>query len=313
MEFAMEKLILTAAVTGSVHIPTQTPYLPLTPKEIADEAVRSAEAGAAIVHIHARDPKDGKPCSDLEVFREIITSIKERSDVIICISTGGGAGMSIEERTKTIPVFKPEMASCNMGSMNFGLYPLLDRFKEFKFPWEKPYLELTRNFIFANTFADLEYICKIARENGTRLEHEMYDVGHLYNTKFLFDKGLLDRPLHMQFVTGVLGGIQSTFDDLLHMKKTADKLFGEDQHTWSVIGAGYPAEFHLGAIAAMLGGHVRVGMEDNFRIRKGEYAKSNAELVEKMVRIAKDLDRDIASPDEARAILGLKGKGKVNF
>ena len=309
----MDKLIITAAVTGSVHIPTQTPYLPLTPKEIADESIRSAEAGAAIVHIHARDPKDGRPCSDLEVFREIITSIKEGSDVIVCISTGGGAGMSIEERTKTIPFFKPELTSCNMGSMNFGLYPLLEKYKEFKYPWEKPYLELTRNFIFANTFADLEYICKAANENGTKLEHEMYDVGHLYNTKFLLDKGLLRPSIHMQFVTGILGGIQSNFDDLLHMKRTADKLFGERQYTWSVIGAGYPAQFHLGTLAVMMGGHVRVGMEDNFRVRRGEYAKSNGELVEKMVRITKDLDRDIASPDEARSILGLKRKDKVSF
>jgi uncharacterized protein (DUF849 family) len=313
MEFAMNKMIITAAVTGSVHIPTQTPYLPLTPKEIAEESIRSAEAGAAIVHIHARDPKDGRPSSDLDIFWDILTRIKERSDAIICISTGGGAGMSIEERTKTIPFFKPEMASCNMGSMNFGLYPLLEKYKEFKFPWEKAYLELTRNFIFANTFADLEYICRIARENGTKPEHEMYDVGHLYNTKFLLEKGWLDPPIHMQFVTGVLGGIQSTIDDLLHMRRTTDRLFGEDQYTWSVIGAGYPAEFHLGAMAAMLGGHVRVGMEDNFRIRRGEFAKSNGELVEKMVRIARELDRDIASPEEARSILRLKGKEKVNF
>lgn len=309
----MDKLIITAAVTGSVHVPTQTPYLPLTPKEIADESVRSAEAGAAIVHIHARDPKDGRPCSDLEVFREIITPIKGRSDVIICISTGGGAGMSIEERTKTIPFFRPEIASFNMGSINFGLYPLLQKYKEFKFPWERPYLEMSRDFIFANTFADLEYICSIMRENQTKPEHEMYDVGHLYNTKFLLERGLLDTPLHMQFVMGVLGGIQPTIDDLLHMKKTADRLYGENQYTWSVIGAGYPAEFHVGAIAVMMGGHVRVGMEDNFRIRKGEYAKSNGELVEKMVRIARELDRDIATPDEVRAILGLKGKEKVNF
>ncbi len=309
----MDKLIVTTAITGSVHVPTQTPYLPLTPKDIADESVRSAEAGAAIVHIHARDPKDGRPTSDLEVFREIVTSIKQRSDVIICISTGGGAGMSIEERTKTIPFFKPEIASFNMGSMNFGLFPLLQKYKEFKFPWEKTYLEMTRNFIFANTFADLEYICKIMKENGTKPEHEMYDVGHLYNTKFLLETGLLDSPLHMQFVMGVLGGIQPTIEDLLHMKKTGDRLFGEEQYTWSVIGAGYPSEFHLGAVAAMIGGHVRVGMEDNFRIRKGEYAKSNGELVEKMVRVVRELDRDIATPDEARAILGLKGKEKVNF
>ncbi len=313
MEYAMEKLIITAAVTGSVHIPTQTPYLPLTPEEIANESVRSAEAGAAIVHIHARDPRDGRPCSDLEVFRKILTSVKERSDVIVCISTGGGAGMSIEERTKTIPFFKPELASCNMGSMNFGLYPLLEKYKEFKYAWEKPYLEMTRNFIFTNTFADLEYICRIAKENETKLEHEMYDVGHLYNTKFLLDKGFLKPPLHVQFVTGILGGIQSSFDDLLHMKRTADKLFGENQYTWSVIGAGYPAQFHLGAFAVMMGGHVRVGMEDNFRIRKGEYARSNGELVGKMVRIARDLDREIASPEEARALLGLKGKEKTNF
>ncbi|NIS71403.1 MAG: 3-keto-5-aminohexanoate cleavage protein [Proteobacteria bacterium] len=309
----MDKLIITAAITGSVHVPTQTPHLPLTPKEIADEAVRSAEAGAAVVHIHARDPNDGKPSSDLEMFREIITSIKERSDVIICISTGGGAGMSIEERTKTIPSFKPEMASFNMGSMNFGLFPALEKHREFKFPWEQPFLEMTRSFIFANTFADLEYICKTMRENGTKPEHEMYDVGHLYNTNFLHARGLLDPPLHMQFVMGVLGGIQPTIEDLLHMKKTADRLYGENQYTWSVIGAGYPAEFQVGTMATIMGGHVRVGLEDNFRIRRGEYAKSNAELVEKIVRIGRELDREPATPDEARAILGLKGKEKVNF
>ncbi|NIQ39228.1 MAG: 3-keto-5-aminohexanoate cleavage protein [Proteobacteria bacterium] len=309
----MDKLIITAAITGSVHVPTQTPHLPLTPKEIADESVRSAEAGAAVVHIHARDPEDGKPTSDLEVFRGIITSIKERSDGIICISTGGGAGMSIEERTKTIPTFKPEMASFNMGSMNFGLFPALGKFKEFKFPWEKPFLEMTRSFIFANTFADLEYICTIMRENGTKPEHEMYDVGHLYNTNFLLGGGLLDPPLHMQFVMGILGGIQATVEDLLHMKKTADRLYGEGKYTWSVIGAGYPAEFHMGTVATMMGGHVRVGMEDNVRIRRGEYAKSNAELVEKMVRIAGELGRDIATADEARTALGLKGKENVNF
>ncbi|NIS71412.1 MAG: 3-keto-5-aminohexanoate cleavage protein [Proteobacteria bacterium] len=309
----MDKLIITAAITGSVHVPTQTPHLPLKPREIADEAVRSAEAGAAVVHIHARDPKDGKPSSDLEVFREIITSIKERSDVIICISTGGGAGMSIEERTKTIPSFKPEMASFNMGSMNFGLFPALEKYREFKFPWEQPFLEMTRSFIFANTFADLEYICKTMRENGTKPEHEMYDVGHLYNTNFLHARGLLDPPLHMQFVMGVLGGIQPTIEDLLHMKKTADRLYGENQYTWSVIGAGYPAEFQVGTMATIMGGHVRVGLEDNFRIRRGEYAKSNAELVEKIVRIGRELDREPATPDEARAILGLKGKEKVNF
>ncbi len=309
----MDKLIITAAITGSVHVPTQTPHLPLKPSEIADESVRSAEAGAAVVHIHARDPQDGKPSSDLDVFREIITSIKERSDVIICISTGGGAGMSIEERTKTIPTFKPEMASFNMGSMNFGLFPALGKYKEFKFPWEKQFLEMTRSFIFANTFADLEYICKIMRDNGTKPEHEMYDVGHLYNTKFLQAGGLLDPPLHMQFVMGVLGGIQPTIEDLLHMKKTADRLYGEGQYSWSVIGAGYPAEFQVGTMATIMGGHVRVGLEDNFRIRKGEYAKSNAELVEKIVRIGRELEREPATPEEARTILSLKGKEKVNF
>ena len=288
-------------------------YLPRTPKQIADEAVRSAEAGAACVHLHARDPETGMPSANLDLFREIIVSVKERSDVVIGLTTGGGYGMSVEERAAVVPEFKPEMASFNQGSINFGLFPILDRYKDFKFEWEPKYLESSRSAIFQNTFADLEGLCRIMKENDTKPELEMYDVGHIYNAGYLLQTGKLDPPAHMQFVMGILGGIAATVENMIHMKRMADSVFGEDKYTWSVIGAGYPAEFHLGAVACTLGGHVRVGMEDNLRIARREKCKSNGELVEKMVRIARELDRETATPDEARKMLKLKGGDNVAF
>lgn len=309
----MDKLILTAAITGSVHVPTMSDHLPATPKDIADDAVRAAEAGAAVVHIHARSAKDGRPSADLNEVREIVTSIKSRSDVVICITTGGGVGMTVEQRAAVVPEFKPELASFNMGSMNFGLFPLLERYKEFKHDWEPAYLEASRDMVFKNTFKDLEGFCRIMRENGTKPELECYDVGQIYNAAYMLKAGHLDTPIHMQFVMGILGGIAATVDNMIHMKRVSDEQFGEGKYTWSIIGAGYPAEFHLGAVAAVLGGHVRVGMEDNLRLSRKEKCKSNADLVEKMAKITRSLDRETASPDEAREMLGLKGKDKVNF
>ena len=308
----MEKLIITAAVTGAVTIPSQTPYLPLTPREIADSAIEAAKAGAAIVHIHARRPEDGLPSSDPEHFREIITRIKENSDVIICLTTGGGISMTVEERARVVPLFKPEMCSFNLGSINFSLHPALKRIKKFRFEWEKGYLEMSKDFVFKNTFKDFEYLCRATRENETKPELEVYDVGHLYNLDFLIREGLISLPVHLQFVMGVLGAIRGTPEDLLYLKNKADKLFGPDNYTWSVIGIG-AAHLSLSSMAINMGGHVRVGLEDNIYIKRGVLAKSNAELVRKAVELANTFNREIATPDEARQILNLKGKEKVNF
>lgn len=311
----MEKLIITAAVTGGVTMPTQTPYLPITPQQIADEAVRAAEAGAASVHIHARNPKDGTPSSDLDIYREIITRIKQRSNVIICITTGGALTANKEQRISVVPMFKPELASFNMGSVNFSVHPIAERYKDedYKYPWEKGFIEMTKDYVFRNTFTDIEYFCQAMKENGTRSECEAYDVGHIYNIGYLLKKGFLQFPIWMQFVTGTLGGIGSALEDVMYMKHTADRLFGSQNYKWSVIGAGYPDEFEVATLAIMMGGHVRVGLEDNIYLKKGILAKSNAELVEKVVGIAREFEREIATPDEARNILNLKGKDKVNF
>jgi len=306
-----EKVIITCAVTGSIHTPTMSPYLPITPEQIVKEAVKAAESGAAIVHIHARDPKTGMPTSNLETFREILVGIKERSDTVICPTTGGGLGMSVEERIKVVPEFKPEMASFNMGSMNFALHRMLRKHKEFKYDWEKQYLEMTKDLVFKNTFADLEYISKVFYESKTKPELECYDVGHLYNTAYLIETGVLKLPIHIQFVHGILGGIGIHPEDLMYMKRTADRLFGNN-YTWSVIGAG-KAEFPLCTLGVILGGNVRVGLEDSLYLERGKLARSNAELVEKMVRIIKELGKEPATPEEARRILGLKGKDKVCF
>jgi uncharacterized protein (DUF849 family) len=311
----MEKLIITAALTGAVTMPTQTPYLPITPQQLADEAVRAAEAGAASVHIHARNPQDGMPTSDLEVYAEIVSNIKRRSGVIVCITTGGAVGADAEKRIAVVPRFKPELASFNMGSMNFSIHPIADRYedKDYKYAWEKGFILGTKENVFRNTFSDIEYFCQTMKDNDTRPECEAYDVGHIYNIAYLVRQKLLQLPIWMQFVTGVLGGIGSSLEDIMFMKQTSDRLLGAENYRWSVIGVGYPDEFKAAALAIMTGGHVRVGLEDNIFIKKGKLAKSNAELVEKVVRIAREFERDIATPDEARKILGLKGRDKVGY
>ena len=309
----MEKLIITAALTGGVTLPSQTPHLPITPEQIADAAYNAWEAGASIAHVHARDPETGKPTSDQNVFREILTRIKKRCNLVICVTTGGALGMPREGRVAAVPTFKPELASFNMGSINFSIHPLLRRMKEFKHDWEKKYVEMTKDIVFRNTFEDLEYFCKTMIANDTKPELEIYDVGHLYNAAFLVRSGILIPPLHMQFVTGVLGGIGNKIDDLYYLKNTADRLIGAGNYTWSVIGVGYPAQFHLGAMSIMMGGHVRVGLEDNIFIERRVLAKSNAQIVTKIAQIAKLLGREVATPDETRQILGLKGLDKVNF
>ena len=308
----MEKLIITAAITGGATVPSMTPYLPITPKQIADSAIEASQAGASIVHLHARRPEDGYPSSDPEIFKEILTQIKEKSDVIVCITTGGTPLMTVEERAATIPIFKPEMCSFNLGSMNFGLQNALRSIKDFKYPWEKEYLEKSKDFIFKNTFKDLERLTAITKENESRAELEVYDVGHLYNLDYLANEGFMSPPFHLQFVMGVLGGIKGTPEDLIYLRTRAEILFGKENFTWSVIGVG-GAEINLSTMAIHMGGHVRVGLEDNIYIEKGVLAKSNAQLVEKVVTLAKILNRDVASPDEARRVLKLKGKNKVNF
>jgi uncharacterized protein (DUF849 family) len=311
----MEKLIITAALTGNITLPTQTPYLPITPQQIIDDAVRAADAGAASVHIHARDPKTARPTTEPTVYREIAAGIKARSNVIVCITTGGTASMRPEERAQVVPSLKPELATFNMGTINFSIHPIADRYKDedYKFPWEKEFAISTKDFMFRNTFGDIEKLMQIMIENNTKPELELYDVGHLYNLNFLVRRNIIKFPVWLQFVTGILGGIGANVDEVVHMKQTADRLLGGDNYIWSVIGAGYPAEFNLATLGIMMGGHARVGFEDNIFIEKGVLAKSNAELVEKVVRIARELGREIATPDEARKILRLKGKDKVNY
>jgi uncharacterized protein (DUF849 family) len=311
----MDKLIITAAITGNITLPVQTPYLPLTPQQIIDDAVRSANAGAASVHIHGRDPKTARPTTEPAVYREIASGIKARSDVIVCVTTGGTADMTPAQRAQVVPALKPELATFNMGSINFSIHPIADRYKDedYKFPWEKEFASGTKDFVFRNTFGDIEKLCKIIEENNTKPEFEVYDVGHLYNLNFLIRKNVIKLPVWLQFVTGILGGIGSALEDIMYLKHTADRLIGANNYTWSVIGAGYPAEFNVATLSMMMGGHVRVGMEDNIFVEKGVLCKSNADLVEKAVKIAKLMGREIATPDEARKILGLKGKDKVHY
>ena len=307
-----DKAIVTCAVTGAIHVPTMSPHLPITPDEIVDEAVAAAEAGASIVHVHVRDPDTGEPTSDLELFRGVAERIKERSDVVVQPTTGGAPTMSVEERTAVVPELEPEMASCNMGSINFGLYPILDAFDEFEYEWETEYLEGTRDLIFPNTFGALEQILPMFEEHGTKPELECYDVGHLHNAKHFVDRGLVETPVHIQFVMGIHGGISADHDHLQHMVQTAERLFG-DEFSFSVIGAGR-MQMRLGSTAVSIGGHARVGLEDSLYIRKGQLAESNAEQVEKMVDLIGELTgRDIATPEDVRSFLDLKGQEKVAF
>jgi uncharacterized protein (DUF849 family) len=305
------KVIITCAVTGSIHTPSMSPYLPITAEEIADAAIGAAGAGAAVVHLHARDPKDGRPDQSPEAFSPFLKVIKQRSACVVNITTGGAPTMTVEERVRPAATFKPEVASLNMGSMNFGLYPMLARQKEFKHDWEKPYLEGSRERIFKNTFADIEYILTTCANNGTRFEIECYDIGHLYTLRHFADRGVVKPPFFIQSVFGILGGIGPHPEDVLHMKRTADRLFG-DEYRWSVLGAGRN-QLSVAAQAAAMGGNVRVGMEDSLWLGPGQLAKSNAEQVTKARQIIEGLGLEIASPDEAREILALKGADRVAF
>ena len=306
-----QKVIITCAPTGAIHTPSMSPHLPVTADEIAAASIEAANAGAAIVHLHARDPKDGRPSQDPELFRPFLAKIKAATDAVINITTGGSPHMSVEERMLPATTFKPELASLNMGSMNFGLFPMLDRFKEFRHDWERQHLENSRNLIFKNTFSDIENILKIGNANGTRFEFECYDISHLNNLKHFFDRGLVQAPVFVQSVFGILGGIGGHPEDLMHMRRTADRLFG-DQYRWSILGTGR-SQIPLATIGAAMGANVRVGLEDSLWIGPGRLAASSAEQVLRIRTVLEALNIDIATPDEAREILGLKGAANVAF
>ena len=308
---AERKVIITCAPTGAIHTPSMSPYLPVTPDEIADAAIAAAEAGAAILHLHARDPEDGHPTQDPAVFREFLPRIKGSTDAVINITSGGSPHMTVEERLQPALQLKPEVASLNMGSMNFGLFPLLKRFKELKYPWEREHLEKSRDLVFKNTFADIKYILSSCSENGTRFEFECYDISHLYNLAHFLDRGLVKPPLFVQSVMGILGGIGAHPDDLDHMRRTANRLLG-DSYQWSVLGAGRN-QMEIARQGAGLGSNVRVGLEDSLWAGPGQLAESNAQQVMLVRRILDELELEIATPGEAREMLALKGADGVAF
>jgi len=303
--------MITCAVTGAIHTPSMSPYLPVTADEIADAAIGAYEAGAGLVHVHARNPETGKPDQSPEAFEPILSKIKAACDVVVNITTGGAPTMLVEERLKPCAHFKPEVASLNMGSMNFGLYPMLDRFKSFKHDWEEPYLAESDDRIFKNTFRDIENILTTCSANGTRFEIECYDIGHLYTLKHFVDRGLVQKPLFIQSVFGLLGGIGAHPEDVLHMKRTADRLFG-DGFEWSVLGAGRN-QLPVAAMSAAMGGHIRVGLEDSLWSGPGQLAESNAQQVRAARQIVEELGHTVASPAQAREILQLKGPDQVGF
>jgi uncharacterized protein (DUF849 family) len=305
-----DKVIITAAITGGIHTPTMSPYLPITPREIADEAVRSYEAGAAVCHIHARNPETGQPTPDVNIIKEIITSIKSRCNIVICITTGGGFGMTIEQRVAAVSLYRPELASFNAGSTNFALFPVIPRYQSWKYEWEPQYLAMTEDSIFANTFKSMREYCTIFNETGTKPELEIYDSGMVNNIAFMIQAGYLKKPVYIQFVMGVLGGITASPENLLFLVDYARRQIGD--FVFSVCVAGR-AQFPICTQSLLIGGNCRVGLEDNLYLEKGEMAKSNADQVAKMVRIAQEFGVQPASPDEARKILGLKGIGKVTY
>jgi uncharacterized protein (DUF849 family) len=305
------KVIITCAVTGAIHTPSMSEYLPITPDEIAEQALGAAAAGASILHLHARNPNTGQPDQTPEGFGPFLPRIKAGTDAAINITTGGSPYMRVDERVKPAAVFKPEVASLNMGSINFGLFHLLDRYKEFKYDWEPEFLGATRDLVFRNSFQDIEYILSTCYENGTRFEFECYDIAHLYNLKHFLDRGLVKPPLFIQSVFGILGGIGTHPEDVMHMKRTADRLFG-DAYRWSVLGAG-SSQFRIAGMAASMGGNVRVGLEDSLWLGPGELAPDNASQVTKMRQVLEGLGYEVATPAEAREILELKGGDKVAF
>jgi uncharacterized protein (DUF849 family) len=308
---AQGKVIITCAVTGAIHTPSMSPHLPVTPDEIAEAAIGAATAGAAIVHLHARDPRDGRPTQDPAVFRQFLPKVKAASDVVINLTTGGAPTMTVEERLQPALKLSPEVASLNMGSMNFGLYEMLARYKEFKHDWEKPYLSGSDDRIFKNTFRDIAYILEACSDNDTRFEIECYDIGHLYTAAHFLDRKLLKPPLFIQSVFGIRGGIGPHPEDVLHMKRTADRLFG-DAYFWSVLGAGRN-QMYVAAMSIVMGGNVRVGLEDSLWLGRGRLARSNAEQVLKVRRLIEELGFVVATPNDAREMLKLKGARNVAF
>ncbi len=309
----MSGTIITCAITGAIHTPTMSDALPWTPGDIATQAVDAARAGAAIIHLHARNPENGAPSINPDHMRHVLARLKAETDAIVNISTGGSITMGIDERLAPAAAFSPEMCSMNMGSLNFSIHPIADRYAEWKFDWEEPYVRATEGGIFRNTFADIKMVADRmgGAPHNARFEHECYDVGHLHNLAFCLKQGMFRAPVFVQFVMGILGGIPADIDHLVHMKRTADRLFG-DGYQWSVIGAG-AAQMKMASVSAQMGGHVRVGLEDSLFIERGVMAQSNAQQVEKAVGLLRAQGNRIATPDEARAMLGLKGRDKVGF
>ncbi|HOQ42722.1 MAG TPA: 3-keto-5-aminohexanoate cleavage protein [Smithellaceae bacterium] len=305
-----EKAIITCAITGSIHTPTMSEYLPVTPQQIADEAVRAYEAGAAVVHVHGRNPENGAPTPDINLMKDIITSIKSRCNAVVCITTGGGAGMTVEQRVAPVAIFKPELASCNAGSMNWGLFPLMARYKEWKNEWEKKMLSMTEDFVFTNTFKSLREYSGVFNDNQTKPEFEIYDAGMVNNVAFLIQAGYIKKPVYIQFVLGILGGLSASPENLMFLVEHAKRNIGEFE--FSVCAAGR-AQIPICTQSLILGGNCRVGLEDNLYLEKGRLAKSNAEQVAKMVRVSRELGIEPATPDDARKILGLKGIEKVKY
>jgi 3,5-dioxohexanoate:acetyl-CoA acetone transferase len=305
------KVIITCAVTGAIHTPSMSPHLPVTPDEIAEAAIGAAEAGAAILHLHARDPDTGKPDQSAEAFAPFLGRIKQATNAVLNLTTGGSPFMTVDERVRPAAHWQPEVASLNMGSMNFGLFPMLNRYTEFKHQWEREHLEGSRDLVFRNSFADIEYVLTTCTENGTKFEFECYDISHLYNLAHFLERGLVKPPLFVQSVFGILGGIGPHPEDVLHMKRTADRLFGED-YRWSVLGAG-SNQIRIAAQAAALGGNIRVGLEDSLWAGPGKLAKSNAEQVTIAKQLIESLGMELATPDEAREMLDLKGGDRVAF
>lgn len=308
---ASDKVIISCAITGSIHTPSMSPHLPVTPQEIADSAIGAAEAGAAIVHLHARDPQDGRPVHTPEDFEPFLKVIKQSSNVVVNLTTGASPYMPVEYRVKPAEVWKPEVASLNMGSMNFGLFPMLKKDREWKHAWEPEMLEASHDLVFRNSFKDIRYALDTLNPTGTRYEFECYDTSHLYNLHYFWSEGLVQAPLFIQTCFGLLGGIGSHPEDVMHMKRTADRLFG-DNYRWSVLAAGQ-AQMKVAAMAASMGGHVRVGLEDSLWLGRGQLAESNAAQVERVRQVIEGLGLAVASPDEARAILSLKGADVAGF
>ncbi|TDN64002.1 3-keto-5-aminohexanoate cleavage protein [Paraburkholderia sp. BL10I2N1] len=305
------KVIVTCAVTGAIHTPTLSDYLPYKPEDIAEQAIAAAEAGASILHLHARDPETGAPTGNPEIFSKFLPVIKERTNAVINLTTGGSPEMTVEDRLAAALMFHPEMCSLNMGSINFSMHPLAGKISEWKFPWEKEYLLASEAFIFRNTFRDIARIYELMTDHGTRFEHECYDIGHLYNLAYFLDKGLVKPPFFIQSVFGILGGIGPEADNVVFMRRTADRLFGTD-YIWSVLAAGRH-QMPVATQSALMGGNVRVGLEDSLYIERGQLARSNADQVTKITRMLSEFSLEVATPDEAREMLHLKGGDNVSF